>query len=275
VKYGFVLPWDDPRVSVSLAVEAEEAGWDGVFVPEAPWSIDAWVVLSTVAALTNKVRLGTLLSPLSRMRPWELASKAATLHSLSGGRVILSVGLGAVDTGFAEFGEAIKLRTRAELMDEGLDIVTGLWRGQPFSYQGKHYAIDPLSVPGLAPPPALSSPIPIWLVGVWPRERSMRRTLRYDGLLPQVVPQSGAHPKPTPEDIAAMRDYAAVNRETSSPFDIVFEGETTGNDPAAAAATVLPYAEAGATWWIEARWNADAAEVEERVRQGPPRGLSD
>ena len=271
MKYGFVLPWADPQVSISLAVEAERAGWDGVFVPEAPWSVDAWVVLSGAAVRTEKVRLGTLLSPLSRMRPWELASKAATLHSLSGGRVILSVGLGALNTGFAEFGEAIKLRTRAELMDEGLEIVTGLWGGQPFSHRGKHYAIDPLSVPGLAPPPALSSPIPIWMVGVWPRERSMRRALRYDGLLPQVAAQGGDVPKTTPEDVAAMSAYVAANRDMSSPFDIVFEGETAGDDPAAAAATVLPYAEAGATWWIEARWSAEPGEVEERVRQGPPR----
>lgn len=189
--------------------------------------------------------------------------------------MILSVGLGVLNTGFAEFGESVDLRTRAELMDEGLDIVAGLWRGQPFSYRGKHYAIDPLSVPGLAPPPALSVPIPIRVVGVWPRERSMSRALRYDGLLPQVAAQGKDIPKTTPEDIAAMKDYVTANRDEDGPFDIVVEGGTAGDDPAAAAATVLPYTAAGATWWIEARWNADAAEVEERVRQGPPKGLSD
>ena len=231
-------------------------------------------MLSGAAVRTERVRLGTLLSPLSRMRPWELASRAATLQSLSGGRVILSVGLGALNTGFAEFGEAIDLRTRAELMDEGLDIVTGLWRGQPFKHRGKHGSIDPLSVPGLAPPPALSSPIPIWVVGVWPKERSMRRALRYDGLLPQVAARGGDAPKTSRDDIAAMKNYVTTNRYEDGPFDIVVEGKTAHDYPAAAAATVLPYLEAGATWWIEARWTADAAEVEKRVRQGPPRAAA-
>ena len=99
----------------------------------------------------------------------------------------------------------------------------------------------------------------------------MRRTLRYDGLLPQISAQGGDYPKTTPEDVAAMSKYVAANRTTSGPFDIVVEGETAGDDPTEAAATVQPYAEAGATWWIEARWTAEAAEVEERVRQGPPR----
>ena len=141
MKYGFVLPTGDARTAANYAHDAEQAGWDGFFVWEPVWGIDAWVSLTAAAMQTERIRLGTMLTPLSRMRPWELASKAATLDNLSNGRVILSVGLGALDTGFEEFGEVTDRKMRAELVDEGLDILTGLWRGQPFNYDGKHYKI--------------------------------------------------------------------------------------------------------------------------------------
>ena len=107
--------------------------------------------LTAAAMQTESIRLGTLLTPLSRMRPWKLASETATLDQLSGGRVILAVGLGAVDTGFAAFGEETDRRKRAELLDEGLDILTGLWRGQPFAYSGKHYQVQECTF--MPPPP--------------------------------------------------------------------------------------------------------------------------
>src|SRR3990172_9740304 len=132
VKYGFVLPYGDARTAADLAYEAEKAGWDGFFVCEPVWGIDAWVALTAAAVRTERIRLGTMLSPISRMRPWKLASETATLDNLSNGRVILSVGLGAIDTGFEAFGEVTDRSMRAELLDEGLDILIGLWRGQPF-----------------------------------------------------------------------------------------------------------------------------------------------
>src|SRR4029450_7174455 len=98
---------------------AERAGWDGFFVWEPIWGVDAWVCLAAAAMRTERIRLGTMLSPLSRMRPWKLASETATLDNLPGGRVILAVGLGALAAGFAEFGEVTERRTRAELLDEG------------------------------------------------------------------------------------------------------------------------------------------------------------
>src|SRR3712207_9453887 len=103
--YGIVLPRGDARAAADLAREAEQAGWDGFFVWEPVWGIDAWVSLAAAAMVTERIRLGTMLTPLSRMRPWKLASETVTLDHLSGGRVILAVGLGAVDTGFAAFGE--------------------------------------------------------------------------------------------------------------------------------------------------------------------------
>src|SRR5512139_731743 len=129
MKFGFVLPYGDARIAAEFAFQAEQAGWDGFFVWEPVWGIDAWVSLTAAAMRTQRIRLGTLLSPLSRMRPWKLASETAALDNLSGGRVILSVGLGALDTGFEAFGEETERRKHAELLDEGLDILTGLWRG--------------------------------------------------------------------------------------------------------------------------------------------------
>ncbi len=274
MKYGFVLPYGDARVAADFAHEAEQAGWDGFFVWEPVWGWDAWVMLTAVAMRTQRIRLGTMITPLSRMRPWKLASETVTLDHLSNGRVILAVGLGALDSGFAEFGEVTDRKMRAELLDEGLDILTGLWRGQPFNYNGRHYHVKETQF--YPPPPPMQQPrIPIWIVGAWPRKKSMRRVLRYDGLLPTRMDDHGQHVEFTPEHIREMKDYVGANRTASTPFDIVVEGTTPGDDPAAGAAQIRPWAEAGATWWNEALWGApdqptDFAAVQRRIRQGPP-----
>ena len=275
MRYGFVFPGGDARTAAELAREAERAGWDGFFVWEPVWGVDAWVSLTAAAMLTERIRLGTLLTPLSRMRPWKLASETATLDQLSNGRVILSVGLGATDTGFEAFGEVTDRKVRAELLDEGLDILTGLWRGQPFSYDGKHYTIRPTSF-NPPPPPVQQPRIPIWVVGAWPRPRSLRRVLRYDGLLPTVAGEDGQGRQITPDDIRAMKTFVEVNRAETTPFDIIMEGETPGDDRERSAAIVRQWADAGVTWWIEAMWSANdkpdgMQAVRQRVQQGPPR----
>jgi alkanesulfonate monooxygenase SsuD/methylene tetrahydromethanopterin reductase-like flavin-dependent oxidoreductase (luciferase family) len=275
MKYGFVLPTGGARDAANLARDAEQAGWDGFFVYEAVWGIDAWVSLAAAAMTTERIRLGTDLTPISRMRPWKLASETVTLDHLSNGRVILSVGLGAIDTGFETFGEVTDRKTRAELLDEGLDILNGLWRGQPFSYDGKHYHVKPTTFS--PPPPPVQQPrIPIWAVGAWPRTKSMQRVLRGDGIMPAVLGDDGAFRETTPDDLRAIREYVDANRTLATPFDIVMEGETPGDDPAQAAAITRRWADAGATWWIESRWEiprgADALKlVHERILQGPPR----
>ncbi len=275
MKYGFVFPGGEARTAAEFASEAERAGWDGFFVWEPVWGNDAWVSLTAAAMLTERIRLGTMLTPLSRIRPWKLASETATLDRLSNGRVILSVGLGAVDTGFAEFGEVTERKTRAELLDEGLEILTGLWRGQPFSYTGQHYQIQEAHF--YPPPPPVQQPrIPIWVVGVWPRMKSMQRALRYDGLLPAVKKEDGTFAELTAEDIRAMKAFVTERRGESTPFDIIMEGKTSGDDQERAASLVRPWKEAGATWWIEAMWDAldqsDGLETAlRRIRQGPPR----
>lgn len=232
MKYGFVLPRGDARTAADFAQAAEKAGWDGFFVWEPVWGVDAWVCLTAAAMRTQRIRLGTMITPLSRMRPWKLASETATLDNLSGGRLILSVGLGAIDTGFDEFGEVTDRRTRAALLDEGLQVLTGLWAGQPFNFQGEHYQITETGFQP-PPPPQQQPRIPIWVVGAWPREKSMRRALRYDGLLPNVMGEDGkVRLQPaTPAEIQEMCAYIQANRRATSPYDIIVEGETPGNDP--------------------------------------------
>ena len=110
------------------------------------------------------------------------------------------------------------------------------------------------------------------------KQKSMQRALRYDGLLPNVMGADGkVRMSPaTPQEVGEMRAYVQAQRGETTPFDIVVEGETPGEDPAAAAVLVRPYAEAGATWWLEARWTApDLAQVLERIRQGPPEWQED
>jgi hypothetical protein len=275
MKYGFVFPYGGPRQAAEFAYAAEQAGWDGFFVWEPVWGFDAWILLAAAAMRTEYIRLGTLISPISRMRPWKLASETVTLDHLSGGRLILSVGLGAVDTGFEAFNEVTDRKTRAELLDESLDILTGLWRGQPFSYKGQHYQVQPTEF--FPPPPPLQQPrIPIWVVGAWPRLKSMRRALRYEGLLPNVFDNQGKNRDLTPADVEEIHAYVQQNRSPGTPFDIVVEGVTPAGNRQAGASQVDEWARAGATWWIEALWEAieqpnGPQRALERVEQGPPR----
>lgn len=270
MKYGFVLPFGGARAAANLAYDAEQAGWDGFFVWEPVWGIDAWISLAAASMRTERIRLGTMLTPLSRMRPWKLASETVTLDHLSNGRTILSVGLGALDTGFEAFGEVTDRKTRAELLDEGLDILDGLWKGQPFSYAGKHYQISPSDF--FPPPSPVQQPrIPVWVVGAWPRPKSMQRVLRWDGLLPYVPGR-----KLSPADVREMKTYVDDNRTLTTPFDIVVEGLTPGDDPHKGAEIVRNWQDAGATWWIEALWGQpglkqDSQTIRERVLKGPPR----
>ncbi len=277
MRYGFIIPGGDIHSIVELAADAEAAGWDGVFywdgiyIESAGEMYDPWVVLAAIAMRTRHVRIGAIISPLSRRRPWKVARETVTLDHLSNGRLILPVGLGALDDGgFAKVGEPTDRKTRAQLLDESLAILTGLWSGRPFSFSGQHYHLDEMT---FLPPPVQQPRIPIWVVGAWPSERSMSRALRYDGLLPAMLSPDGSFAAVTPDDVRAMRTYIQERRPDASSFDIVCEGETPGDDPARAAAIVRPFAESGATWWTESMWSAgdDLPRVRARIRSGPPR----
>jgi alkanesulfonate monooxygenase SsuD/methylene tetrahydromethanopterin reductase-like flavin-dependent oxidoreductase (luciferase family) len=278
MKYGFIIPGGDIHTVVALAREAEEAGWDGVFywdgicIPEVGPMFDPWVTLAAIATHTNHVRIGAIVSPLSRRRPWKVARESTTVDHLSNGRLILPVGLGALDDGgFGKVGEPTDRRVRAELLDESLDILTGLWSGSPFSYSGKHYQLAEMT---FLPPPLQQPRIPIWVVGAWPREKSLARALRYDGILPDKFRPDGSRDEMTPDDLRALADFVSSHREPSAvPYDIIMEGNTPGDKPELAAATVRTWADAGATWWNEAMWDAmrEPERVRVRIQQGPPR----
>ena len=280
MRYGFVIPTGDPRTVAELAHEAEAAGWDGAFYWDGialggDWDevgghvYDPWVTMAAMAMRTERVRLGAIVTPPSRRRPWKLARETMTLDRLSNGRLVVPVGLGAVDS-FGPVGEVTDRKTRAALLDESLEILAGLWSGEPFSFHGNHYRIGETT---FRPTPLQRPRIPIWVVAAWPRPRSMARALRYDGVLPYPMNPDGSPAELTPEAVAALAAYVAEHRERSEPFDIVVEGTTPGNDPGAAAARVAPLAEAGATWWIESPWEAPNApdDLRRRIGQGPPR----
>lgn len=275
MKYGFALPVSDPLHVVELAVLAETHGWDGVFAAELPWGTDAWVSLTAAAMKTERILLGSLLTPASRMRPWKLASETATLDRISNGRVILAVGLGAVETGFAEFGEATARKTRVELMEESLELLGHLWKKERFTYSGKHFQVDttPLqeSMMTWVVEPVQQPSIPIWLTAGWPREASMQRALKYQGLLPNVFGDDGKMRDITYEDARAMREYATAHRTSDTPFDIIVEGNTVDSGEESRN-RVAGWEAAGATWWIESPWEKmnEIDLFRERIKLGPP-----
>jgi alkanesulfonate monooxygenase SsuD/methylene tetrahydromethanopterin reductase-like flavin-dependent oxidoreductase (luciferase family) len=277
MRYGWVLPYGDARTAAELAAVAEEHGWDGFFVWEAVWGIDAWMMLTAVAMRTVRIRMGTMLTPLPRRQPWDLAAQVATLDNLSKGRVILPIGLGATDDRWWIFEDDPGRRTRADMMDESLELMQALWSGEPVTYDGVHYRARPADT--LVPPRPVQRPrVPIWVVGAWPRPKSMRRAARLDGWLPAYMPTGGGHEELTPErlreGIAWLRARRAAAGLTMDGYDVVAEG-TTPPDPDAAAEIVRPWAEAGATWWIDADWSdMDPDRVRAaalaRLRAGPP-----
>lgn len=281
MQYGLVFPTTDVQLVPDLAAEAEAAGWDGVFIPDSinidpkfnagvPMEThDPWVVLAAVALRTQRIRFGAMLSAPSRRRPWKLARELTTLDHLSNGRSILSVGLGALDDqGFAAVGEPTDRKTRVQLLDESLDILDGLWSGEPLNYNGEHYTIENVA---FAPTPVQQPRIPIWNVGVWPHERSMARAARWDGLITAKHSPSGSFDDITPDDIRAMRDWITEHRTVTTPLDIIFESSTPADN--SATAIVQPYADAGVTWWLEAFWSPpnDPSTIRGRIQAGPPR----
>ncbi|GAC1425916.1 MAG: LLM class flavin-dependent oxidoreductase [Ktedonobacteraceae bacterium] len=280
--YGICLPnmGIDAHMVVSLAQDAEAAGWECVLIwdcidmgREHPPTLDPWIVLAAIATTTKRIRLGTIITPLSRRRPWKVARETVTLDHLSNGRLILPVGLGEVnDGGFSKVGEQTDRKVRAQLLDESLDIILGLWSGQPFSYDGEHYHIQQMT---FLPTPLQIPSIPIWVVGAWKRAKSLQRTLRYNGILPAKMNADGSFADMTPADIHGLKTYITEWRSQDTPFDIVLEGESSSEDHELAASIVQPYADAGVTWWLESVWKtletqAGVEGMRKRIKQGPP-----
>jgi alkanesulfonate monooxygenase SsuD/methylene tetrahydromethanopterin reductase-like flavin-dependent oxidoreductase (luciferase family) len=217
-----------------------------------------------------------MLTPLPRIKPWDLASRVGTLDRLSGGRVQLSVGLGALHPGWTAFEPATSRRERAGLLDEGLAIYDGLMRGQPFSFHGEHYSVEPTDF--FVPPPTIQQPrVPVWVVGAL-TQRSLGRAARWDGLIPNLVAPEGARgPGPSELEtiVAEVRRIRAAEGLSWDGYDIVAEGTTAADEPKRASVTVRDWGAAGATWWIESDWSisptvAGLSALERRIGAGPP-----
>jgi alkanesulfonate monooxygenase SsuD/methylene tetrahydromethanopterin reductase-like flavin-dependent oxidoreductase (luciferase family) len=255
VSRGLAVPCfcEDPAELIRLGIDAERAGFDGFFLwdhlvwadtGEGPPIVDPWQVLAVVAANTSRIRIGTLITPVARRRPWQLAKETTTLDRLSGGRLILGVGIGSPSRGdFGIFGEPTDEKVRAELLDEGLDVLSGLWSGERFSYRGKQYMLDPVR---FTPAPVQRPRIPVWVGGVLPSRRPVARAARWDGMVP-IHRCLGQVPA---EDMAAVRERIVALRGSAAGFDLVV---WAGLEPAAGEVDALlpAYQDAGVTWWVE------------------------
>jgi probable F420-dependent oxidoreductase len=264
VRYGICLAnlgtFSDPRVPVRIAQAADTSGWDGVFIWDHlafAWgrpAADPWTVLAAIATSTERVRLGTAVTPVARRRPHVLAHQVATLDNLSGGRVTFGAGLGGSTSEFDKFGEPTEAKVRAAMLDEGLELLRRLWSGEEVRHRGEHYTVEGVT---LAPAP-VQERVPIWIGGN--RPASLRRAARWDGWLADSADPTGM--TLSPDDIA--RSIATIGR--SDEYDVAVLGERDRMDPVA-------YAQAGATWWLENLHDKRGAidEVLALVQDGPPR----
>lgn len=271
--FGINLPafdqFSDARLVAELAHEAEEAGWDGFFIWDHlqyhPGQLvaDPWVALTAIAMRTERLRLGPMVTPLPRRRPWVLARETVTLDRLSNGRLILGVGLGGDWNGeYSAFGEPADDKTHAAMLDEGLEVLAGLWSGEPTTSEGTHYTVKNAQ---FLPTPQQSPRIPIWVAGMLPNKAPMRRAARWDGYFP--IAQGDITPEQIAEAASTIRQY----RTSDAPFDVVAVGNLGAMEPAAARDRLHQFAEAGLTWWQEGfTWRDSVKQVRERIRQGPP-----
>jgi alkanesulfonate monooxygenase SsuD/methylene tetrahydromethanopterin reductase-like flavin-dependent oxidoreductase (luciferase family) len=235
----------DPAVVARLSAEAEEAGWDGMFVwDHVRWHepvadvADTQITLAAIAGATESIRLGPMVTPLARRRPVKVARETATLDRLSEGRLTLGVGLGSDRFGgeFSITGEEVDDRTRAQMLDESLEILEGAWSGELVEHRGEHFTVDSMR---FLPRPVQRPAVPIWVAGFYGKPRPLRRAARYQGFFPVNLED--------PAQLAELRAAVAeLRREAGTdpdePYDIV-AALTPGTDPE-------PYRAAGATWWL-------------------------
>lgn len=261
----------DHHELVELGVMAEKAGFDGFFLWDhllfsndgrGPDILDPWLVLALIAEATERITIGTMITPLSRRRPAVLARQTATLDRISKGRLVLGVGIGSPAQGdFALFGDEADAKIRAEMLDEGLMVLEGLWSGKPFSHSGRHYTINNVR---FTPPPVQRPRIPVWVGGTLPLRRPMLRAAHWDGAVP-ITWADGRLARPSPEQIAGVRDLVGEHREHGDAgFDLAVWAEVT-EDPRQLMSELPDYVDAGATWWIETAkpepgWRAELVE---------------
>jgi len=282
MQYAIFIPnfkcYGEARVVAELARDAENAGWDGLFIwdhvnrrPAMGDVVDPWIALTAAAMLTERIRLGTMITPLPRRRPWNLARETVSLDRLSNGRVTLGVGIGSGrPMEWEDLGEETDPRVRGGMLDEGLAVLNGLWSAEPFSYDSAYYRVQDVQ---FMPGPAQNPRIPVWVGGNWPNKAPHRRAARWDGVFTIFESQVDAE---NLDDFRDMVAFIGENRETDAPFDFVYRG-APDIDPTVLAA----YQDAGLTWWLSdfgphrfgGDWEADwpCAAMHEAVLQGPPR----
>lgn len=273
--------FSDPRGFMALARTAEESGWDGLFVwdhligmPGVPVA-DPWVLLSAAAVVTERIRVGTMVTPLARRRPWQVARQTVTLDHLTDGRVTLGVGLGTpVEHDFAPFGEETDPRRRARLLDDGLELLDRLWRTGPVSLDRGTRADDEVA---FLPGPVQQPRIPVWVGGVWPHRRPLRRAARWDGALPLVESEMGPV-GPSPERLVPIVEFLRAERDAAGqppePFDIGYVGSLPDDDGARSELAGALEA-AGATWWHVLPGFGEPLEAfAERILTGPAQPCS-
>ena len=284
MRYSINIPnfgdFADARTVAKVAVAAEQAGWDGLFVWDhvvhdkqrrrgVPFG-DPWVLLTAAALATSRIRLGPLVTPVPRRRPEQLARQVATLDALTGGRIVFGAGLGGpIEDEFGSFGEPTDPVVLAQRLDEGLDLLARYWTGEPVNHDGPHYRVRDVT---LLPATVQQPRPPVWIGGYWPNRRPIRRAARWDGVVPLVA--TARHGEvPAVGEVRDLVDYVTEHRQGDGPFDVVLGGVTPG-DPAQARDLIAPLAEAGATWWDERQVQSGPFDRLEptlrRIEQGPP-----
>ena len=243
MRFGLFLPiFDelaDPAVLADLAARAEASGWDGVFlwdhvVYRAPIesATDPWIAMAAMATATSRVRLGPMVTPLARRRPWIVARQLVALDHLSGGRMVFGAGVGRDVSGgeLSRFGEELDDRGRAAMLEEALAIVTGLLSGEPVDHDGERYRVD--SVRFLPRP--VQPHLPVWLGARFGNARPIRRAARFDGLF--VVDCD------RPDQLPEVLELVRAERGTLDGFDVAVQG-WPGDGPG-------QWAGSAATWWM-------------------------
>lgn len=272
MRFGISIPnFADPVRLVEVARAAEAGGWDGFFLwdhlvvdRDAPPPIsEPWTVLAAAAMATSRVRLGTLVTPVARRRPWVLARQVTTVDHLSGGRAVLGVGLGVPpDAEYATFGESAEPKRHAELLDEGLEVMNALWSGESVRHSGAQHEVNDAR---FLPRPIQQPRVPVWSAASLPARAGVHRAARWDGVAPLFSDGHDLRPV-TPAEVAGIVNEIADQRATSAPFDVVVWAVAPD------AGLRADYEQAGATWFIEgpapgADWLDDAMEI---AGDGPP-----
>jgi alkanesulfonate monooxygenase SsuD/methylene tetrahydromethanopterin reductase-like flavin-dependent oxidoreductase (luciferase family) len=275
VRLGLSIPnMADPDRLVELGVAAEESGWDGVFLWDhahgrtaAPMpTADPWVVLGALAVRTERIRLGTTITAPARRRPQKLARETVTVDRLSGGRMVLGVGLGEPPDEYTAYGEPADRPVLAAKLDESLEILAGLWSGEPFEHHGEHYEITDAQ---FLPTPVQQPRIPVWASCVLPHRRPLARAARWDGVLLASLGEDGSIQKIAPGEVEEVIGELEAERARAEdtgdrPFDVSVSGPDLADD-----AELAELARLGVTWFQVTGWIEEIGGLADLARSGP------